>query len=179
MNVILISGHAMNGKDTVASILRDELESEGARVLIAHFADAVKYVCKTFFGWNGQKDEKGRTLLQYVGTDVVRKQDPNFWIVFLADILSFFTGNWDYVLIPDTRFPNEVDTMRLVFDAKHLRVNRPNFESPLTEEQRRHPSETALDGYYADYIIENDGDLDKLKNSVEVFMKEVLYGREA
>ena len=88
----------------------------------------------------------------------------------------YFKENWDYVLIPDTRFQNEIDGMEEYgFDTVFLRVNRPNFDSPLTEEQKKHPSETALDGYKADYTIENDGDLKKLRSSVEIFMKEALY----
>ncbi len=41
----------------------------GYKVLIAHYADLVKYVAKTFFEWNGEKDEYGRSLLQHIGTE--------------------------------------------------------------------------------------------------------------
>ena len=66
MKVICISGKARHGKDTLAGILKTHLEDQGNKVLIAHFGDLVKYICEKFFDWNGQKDEEGRTLLQYV-----------------------------------------------------------------------------------------------------------------
>ena len=84
MKVILISGKAQHGKDTLAGMLKNHLEDKSYRVLIAHYGDLVKYVCEKFFNWDGNKDEAGRTLLQYVGTDVVRKQNENFWAGFIT-----------------------------------------------------------------------------------------------
>lgn len=166
MKVILISGKARHGKDTTATFLKDALEADGNSVLIAHYGDLVKYVCKTFFGWNGEKDEKGRTLLQKVGTDAIRAKRPDYWVSFLSDILSFFPNEWDYVLIPDCRFPNEVDHIKNAgFDTVYLRVVRDGFMSPLTPEQQAHPSETALDNVRADYYITNNGSLKDLQNS--------------
>lgn len=176
MKILAISGHAQNGKDTVAGLIKDSLKADGNRVLVAHYADLVKYVAKTFFNWDGEKDEKGRSLLQYVGTDVVRKQRPDYWVQFVLDIINLFGDNWDYVIIPDTRFPNEID--KLIsngFDVIHIRVVRPNFESPLTEEQQSHPSETALDNVNPDFYIYNEGSMDELKVKINEWIKTNLY----
>lgn len=167
MKVICISGKAQHGKDTSAGLIRDELTDHGCSVLVAHYADLLKYICRSFFGWNGEKDEAGRKLLQYVGTDIVRKKRPDFWVDFLVSVLDLFPNEWDYVLIPDCRFPNEIDTMKSVgFDVLHLRIVRPNFVSPLTEDQQKHPSETALDKYPADHIVVNDGTIEDLKRKL-------------
>lgn len=174
MKVILISGHAQNGKDTIASILDHELKKSGKKVLIAHYGDLVKYICKTFFGWDGLKDHRGRTLLQYVGTDMVRTQKPDYWVNFIIDMLELFGNNWDYVLIPDTRFPNEVERISERFDSTHLRVVRNNFTSPLTPEQQMHPSETALDNFTPDVLIHNDGGIHELKERIHNLILEVL-----
>ncbi len=155
--VICVSGKAQHGKDTYAKILKEALEKKGKKVLVAHYADLVKYVCSTFFNWDGNKDEAGRTLLQYVGTDVVREQQPNYWVNFLKDMLLFFDGSWDFVIIPDTRFPNEIAIMKDTFPTYHCRVVRYGFESSLTEEQKNHPSETSLDNYPYDILIPNEG----------------------
>jgi len=158
VKIVCISGKAQHGKDTAASIAADHLRSMGFRVLVTHYADLLKYVCKTFFGWDGKKDDDGRWLLQHVGTDVVRNYDSMFWVRFVASIVNMFPDEWDYVIIPDTRFPNEIGAWKTYgFDAKHIRVFRPNFDNGLTEKQQRHPSETALDRHPADYIIENTG----------------------
>ena len=62
MKVILISGKARHGKDATAHFIKNALETDGYSVLVAHYGDLVKYICKTFFGWNGEKDDNGRTL---------------------------------------------------------------------------------------------------------------------
>lgn len=167
MKVICISGKAQHGKDTTANLLKEIYEEQGKRVLIFHYGDLVKYVCKTFFDWDGKKDDKGRSLLQYVGTDVIRTQKPNYWVNFGIDILNFFPNKWDYVLIPDCRFPNEYEScVDAGLDVVLLRVTRPGFDNGLTEEQQKHKSETALDGYSVDIHIENESTLEALKEKI-------------
>ena len=177
MKIILVSGKAQNGKDTTAGILKDKLNQDGHSVLVTHYGDLVKFVCREYFDWDGVKDEAGRGTLQYVGTDVIRKQNPTFWVDFVATMLNYFRDNWDYVIIPDCRFPDEVTTMaEHGFDTIHLRVSRENFVSPLTLEQQSHPSETALDGTKADYYISNNGTIDDLDKKITTWIKEKLYG---
>ena len=169
--VICISGKAQHGKDTTATMLKSSLELMGNKVLIFHYADLLKYLCRQYFGWDGQKDDAGRTLLQYVGTDVVRAADPNYWVNFAVTFFKLFKDEWDYILIPDCRFPNEINTMETHFDCMHLRVNRRNFDSPLSEEQRKHISETALDYYPYDEDVHNDSTLSALQETVNELAK--------
>ena len=167
MKVICISGKAQHGKDTTAGFLKEALERCGYSVLIAHYGDLLKYICRTFFDWNGEKDEYGRTLLQEIGTDYIRKNEPDYWVAFVESILRNFPDKWDFVLIPDCRFPNEIEFLRSKgYDVTHIRVVRPYFDSPLTEEQRKHPSETALDGYDADLYVFNDDTMAKLEDRI-------------
>lgn len=178
MKIICISGKAQNGKDTTATIMAEVLKARGDRVLIAHFGDLVKYVCKTFFGWDGQKDEKGRTLLQYVGTDKIRAASPDYWANFIVSILDIFRDEWDYVLLPDCRFPNEYEIFKSYgMDAILVRVQRPNFNSPLTPEQQQHLSETALDNYNYDAIIINNSSIADLKVAVADFIEDIKGGQ--
>ena len=119
----------------------------------------------------GEKDEYGRTLLQKVGTDIVRTQNPNFWVDFIIDILKLFKGEWDYVLIPDVRFINEITRYGEEWNTTTVRVNRLNFESNLTYEQKNHSSETELDNYHFDYVINAESGLDKLEGEIDKFME--------
>jgi hypothetical protein len=167
MKVILFSGKAQNGKDSSANILKELMERDNKKVLITHYADLLKYICKVYFGWDGQKNDKGRSILQRVGTDVIRKRMPNFWVQFVSDILEMFSDEWDAVLIPDCRFPNEITKMKNIFDTFAVRITRLDYESPLTEEQQNHISEIALDGYQFDYYIDSKSGLDNLKIEVE------------
>lgn len=175
MKVILISGKAQHGKDTVSGFLRDGLKSNSKKVLVTHYADLLKYICTNYFGWNGIKDDNGRHLLQYVGTDVIRKKNPSMWVDFVSTILKYFRDSWEYVIIPDCRFPNEITNMKdSGFDTVHIRVVRSEFNSPLTEEQQQHESETALDNTQPDILIENSGDLDQLESKINKLINEVF-----
>ncbi|WP_291566739.1 MULTISPECIES: hypothetical protein [unclassified Clostridium] len=165
--IILISGKARHGKDQTAIMLKEQLELEGKKVLTVAYGDYLKYICIKYFGWNGQKDEEGRELLQYVGTDLVRIKlnKPNFWVNQVKDLINAIGELFDYILITDCRFKNEVEVIKRAFRPKavSLRVNRPNFISKLTKEQKQHASETELDNYNFDYYIENNGTLGDLK----------------
>lgn len=174
MKVICIAGKAGSGKDTVGQMLSDAYRGAGYSVLVAHFADLVKYVCKTFFNWDGEKDEYGRGLLQMVGTDIVRAKDPNYWANFIRDVLTFFPELYDYVIIPDCRFPNELEVMRGDNLALLLRVTRPGHASTLTDEQKNHQSEVALDGILADIEFVNDASgLQELKSKIPELVKNI------
>lgn len=180
MKVICISGQARHGKDTAAKMMQKSLWGFGKRVLIIHNADLLKFMCAQLFGWNGEKDERGRSLLQYVGTDVIRQKAPDFWVDYITDVLTLFPDKWDYVLIPDCRFPNEIHNLKCNgFDVMHVRVVRDNFDNGLTEEQRQHPSETALDSVAPDLILMNNGDLVELTRTVLTFTMHLYATEEA
>lgn len=173
IKIFAVSGKAQHGKDTFANILHEELTNKGYRVLLAHYADLLKYICKTFFSWNGEKDEKGRQILQYVGTDVVRKERPDYWVEFILNMLDLFGDNWDYVIIPDTRFPNEIDKLKEHYQkVEHIRIVRLDFESTLTQEQQNHPSEIALDNTLPDITIYNRSCLEELKELVHLYVED-------
>ncbi|MCE5220035.1 MAG: hypothetical protein LLF98_01905 [Clostridium sp.] len=171
MQIINISGKAQHGKDTTSLILKEKLESKNKKVLIAHYADLLKYEAKQFFNWNGLKDEQGRHILQYIGTDVIRAKNPNYWVDFVKEFLTMFQNEWDYVIIPDCRFPNECEAWKIDgWSNVTVRVVRGNFISNLTTEQLNHPSETALDDYKFDYYIHNDSGIDELKLEIDKFI---------
>lgn len=170
--IFLISGKACHGKDSVANILKDKLKGNS---LIIHNADYLKYVAKQYMGWNGQKDDIGRAILQVLGTEKVRigLNKPLFWIEKTCDVIDILKNDYDYFFVPDTRFPNEVyyPKARFPTDVLSLRVIRKNFDNGLTQEQKLHPSETALDEFDFDYVIESESGLDKLEIEVQKFIK--------
>lgn len=174
MKIICISGKAGHGKDTAAQFLRDQFELGENRVLITHYADLVKYVCRMFFNWDGLKNESGRELMQTVGTDIVRDEDPNYWVRFIADMMKFFGSAWDYVLISDTRFINEIEYLKEVgFDVTHMRVVRDEYMSDMPEEQQNHISETELDSYLADIYVHNSGSLSEFYDNLLIAVDEL------
>lgn len=163
---ILFSGQARHGKDTAGEYCINALGEMGYKSVVVHYADLLKHICTTFFGWNGKKDEYGRSLLQRVGTDRVRAQNPNYWVDFIISLAALFPDEYDYIIVPDARFPNEITRIQEVgFPVVHVRVVRENFDNGLTSEQKTHASETALSEMAPDYILYNR-DLESLKQDV-------------
>ncbi len=179
MKVILISGKAQHGKDTFAEFFKATAEVHKKKCLIIKYGDILKFVCKEYFNWNGQKDWIGRTLLQTVGTDIVRKNNENAWVNCVMEIVIGLKSEFDYVLIPDTRFVNEIESWDDVsVDYYSIRVNRYNndlepFDNKLSKEQKEHISETALDNYDKfDYIVKNITQSD-LQSEAQAIFKEL------
>ena len=183
--VLLISGKAGHGKDTFAEMLQQELEKRDKKVITLHFADLVKFYAEKYFFWNGEKDINGRALLQKIGNDTFRGKAPNYWAYITAVcaqvLLECF--NYDYVLIPDNRYPNEIDTVKEYnnnvvtirierYDENDRLWNNPN----LTDEQKQNEGEIALDNYVFDYLIYNHS-LEEMYESAEELIKELTKSK--
>ena len=93
MRIIAFSGQAQHGKDTTAKYMKQTFESIGKRVVILHFADYLKYVCKEYFNWDGVKNEVGRTILQKVGTDLARNNYPDIWVNVVSNFTQLSSAN--------------------------------------------------------------------------------------
>lgn len=163
--IILISGKARSGKDTFAKIFKEDAEQDDKKCLIIKYGDMLKFVCSKYFNWNGEKDEIGRTLLQQVGTNLIRKNNYDALVNCVIEIVKGLSTEFDYVLIPDVRFYNEINKWKEYgFDCVTVRIDRwyetsngkfVLYDNGLTEEQKNHTSEIALDDYVFDYRIDN------------------------
>jgi hypothetical protein len=163
--IIGISAKKQGGKTTMMAQLVTNLQGS---VEVICFADFLKeIVCKCFAGehlsWvntaildaESTKQTKApcgktfRELLQYIGTDVFRKLDPNCWIN--AYKLKAYNTEKDYIITSDVRFPNEVEAIHAM-GGKVIRLTRAPFA-----QADQHESETALDNYpYFDLICSNE-----------------------
>ena len=189
MKIIMISAKSQHGKDTVAKLMKEELEQKGKNVLIIHFADLVKHYAYDYYNWDGNKDENGRNLLQTIGTTILRARWPEYWAEIVGKFLDAIGDledtnyGFNYVLIPDWRFINEYEvvydyaaiqnnetiTIRVVrYDENGLDWKNPN----MTSDQLNHISECELDNFAFNWIIENCRGLENLEGSVDEIMKE-------
>lgn len=111
-----------------------------------------------------------REFLQRLGTDAIRDNiHDNAWVnSLMCDYKKEITHpyysdsvleypNW---LITDTRFPNEAKAIK-DRGGIVIRINRP-WSSEMTVKSNMHISETALDNWEFDEVINNDNGLDKL-----------------
>lgn len=159
--IITVSAKAQHGKDSFANAFIEKANNLHYRTLIIHYGDILKYVCKQYFGWNGEKDEAGRHMLQQIGTNLCRKNNQNVWTNCVIELVKALRTEYDFVVIPDTRFENEIecweDTEFFVYTVRLNRYNEDGteYDNGLTEEQKRHPSETSLDDWKFNYVVEN------------------------
>ena len=178
---IVLSGKSGSGKDQLAEFMQEELEKHNRKVLIIHYADAVKWFCRDFLHWDGKKDEVGRTLLQTVGTDIVRKIHPNFWTGIVVGLIQAWEpySDFDVAIVPDARFENEVNiSLANLKNCVSVRVERtvdgePWINPNLTDAQREHPSETSLDHFAFDYVVHNDEGLELLRESAITILQDL------
>lgn len=170
--IIGFSGKARNGKDSAGNILKEKLEEKGKRVLKINLADYLKFLTATYFGGSYERTPKNRTLWQRFGTEKVRSVEPDFWVNTIIRMLNVFGEDFDYVIISDVRFPNEITQFdEQSFDVVAVKINRLGFENDLTTEQRQHLSETSMDSFVFDYYINSEDGLDKLEIEVDEFIK--------
>ena len=177
--IILISGKAQHGKDTFAELLKNKLQQQGYLIIVDRYAKYIKGYLKDYYGWDGMsKDENVREKLQWIGTERI-KEDLNykcFHAKRLSEDFQIVQDDFDYFLVPDTRFTDEIYIMKAMFPKEVItvRVERNNITGGLTDEQLKHKSETALDSFKFDWIIKNNGSLEDLEREVNIFIKHNL-----
>lgn len=172
--IIGLSGYARSGKDTVAGMLIG-LHGYDNRAFAAPLKTSLELLnpiikdnmrldeILTNFGWERAKDifPEVRRLLQVLGKEVGRDLiSENVWI----NIATKELAAGDKIVFTDVRFPNEAAAVKLL-GGEVWRVDRPGVEAA-----NMHPSETAMDGWKFDAVIQNDKDLDNLKTQIRVLL---------
>lgn len=178
--IIFISGKAGCGKSTIAEMIKNRMTNEGYLVSITPMATGVKNCAEIFFDWNHVKDERGRKLLQDIG-NTGRTYDPDWWVkdALLTELGNDGLFSPDFILVDDWRFPNEIEWARNSLSTEYevfgLHVVAPEREILKNTKYYDDISETSLDGYDDyDYVFDNSGDIEKLRENVNSFLKEIL-----
>jgi hypothetical protein len=148
MKHIGLIGLAGSGKDTAAKAL---IKLGYYRMA---FADELKQLAFEF-GWNGEKDEDGRRLLQELGM-IGRRYSPNIWIKHVAYRIA---PKGPPIVFTDVRFQNEADFVRSK-GGIIVRIVRPGIISG------NHESELKQSEVAADIEIVNDGSIEDLHNKI-------------
>ena len=170
--IITISGKAQHGKTTFAEYLRLKL-AEDYQVKIIPFAKGVKKEGKKF-GWDGEKDNNGRVLLQLVGDFYRQIYGNEIWIKKTEEQFN----NEDFIIIDDCRYINEATYFKnRRYNQTNVRIERFNmggtvFDNGLSKESKNHISETELDNFDFDYLF-NNFTIEQLKGDAELFAREL------
>ena len=149
MKHIGLIGLAGSGKDTAANAL----------IKLGHyrmaFADKLKELAHEF-GWNGEKDEDGRKLLQDLGM-IGRRYSSGIWIKHVSwRVMS----EGPPIVFTDVRFQNEADYVRSI-GGIIVRIVRPG------QIAQNHESELKQFEVAADIEIVNDGTIEDLHSKIK------------
>jgi len=174
--IYVISGKARHGKDTTALAIKEIYEKENKKVINLAYGNYIKEYAKNISDWDGSDETKPRTLLQQLGTEIIRnKIDDKFFVKRLCNDIRVYSYFFDVITISDARFVDEIEEPKKLFnDVITIKVIRDGFESNLTKEELKHKTETALDDYNDyDFVIHNDGTILELNEKVALLVKEV------
>jgi hypothetical protein len=86
-----------------------------------------------------------RELMQFLGTEYVRKTQDNFWLAIVNKKITEYGGHY---LVPDTRFTNEADSIRSV-GGKIIKIKRLD----LPDADDVHASETEMESINPDLFL--------------------------
>ena len=176
MKIFLVCGASRHGKDTTGNFIEKYCGKNNIKFCRTQISKYLKQYIKDYFGWDGKEETKPRTLLQELGTDIIREKlnKPYFFADRTAEDLEILANFFDVAAVTDIRVPLEIETIKEKFnDVVVIKVERINYETELTEAQQKHKIEQAMNGYKDyDYILINDT-LEKLEEDViEVLKKE-------
>lgn len=157
MLLVGINGYAGSGKSTTAEMIKATFR---ARVGILPFAEPLKAIAREM-GWDGKKDEKGRRLLQLLGTDCGRRCiNENIWVnKWLVNVQQAKHDGFEIIVADDCRFLNEIATIKRL-GGICINVKR---EGSFAGD---HITERPLPSKVFHYQIHNEGDEDDLEQAL-------------
>lgn len=184
--IIGIAGRKYNGKDTLGDIL---VNKYGYTKL--SFAQPIKDISKILFGFNDEQlygslkevvdsrwNVTPRDMFQFIGTEMFRNMmatkipglGQGFWIkCFMERVKIMIQQNPNIkIVIPDIRFPNEIDAIRKFNNHLLLRVNRPCVNNNIDV----HESEIHIEELSVDHVILNDSDIKNLENALNKHLQD-------
>ena len=172
MMLIGISGRAGAGKSTFRNYLAHAYTdlTHLDNIEVIPFALALKELAVSM-GWRGKKDEKGRRLLQLLGTEVCREcLGEDYWIKkWLDRYTKALIAEKSIVIIDDIRFLNELQflkamgsTLIKITDRYDITVNA------------AHDSEQDLENVLFTRVIKNNSTLHALQLEAKLIMKGLL-----
>ena len=173
MLIILVSGKSNSGKGEVSKKLEQLLKSKNKHVIRCSLSTYIRELTKNDFYWNGIDTLESRIFMgevYRVGTDFYshhmarrvweRDIEPFANKDTIAIIESFREKvNYDYFV--------ELWKEKIINDIITIRVVRPSFNAIQDEEFENHVSESDLDDFEFDYVIENSGTVEELDEKLK------------
>lgn len=168
MKYFIINGRPRSGKDTFVNFCLEELGAFGKLISTVDFVKEIAVRC----GWDKTKTPKNRKFLSDLKDLLTNWGDvPYKKTLQEIDIFKFDLDYWDVsdkgVVFIMCREPKEIERFERELNAKSVLIRRASVEF---EQQSNHADSEVLNHKY-DYIIENNGTIDELKEKAKEFLK--------
>lgn len=174
--IYVLSGKASTGKNKIATVIKEIYKRNDIKTINLSFASYLKEYAKNILDWDGNENTKPREFLQQLGIELIKnKINGKLLIERIVDDIKVYSYFYDVITISDARLESEINAIKDNFNnviAIHVYKNSANN---LTDKQKKHLTEVALDNYHNyDYEINNDGSLEELIIKIEQIINEVI-----
>ena len=160
-HIFVTNGMARSGKDTFAALMNEFIPTKKYSSI-----DYIKEIAK-LCGWDGQKDEKSRKFLSDLKVLTSQYNDLPFKKI-QEEIEKFNNDDVHKILLVDIREPEEIKKLCNTYGSVKTILIRRNSVKNITSNM----ADAGVFDYDYDFIIENNGTIDELKNSVKNFVME-------
>lgn len=155
VKVIVINGTGTVGKSTFISLCK-QIDNQVVEVSTVDEVKRIAFEC----GWDGTKTPKNRKFLSDLKDLLESWNDlPN------KKICEYIKSHTDQIIFINAREPHNIQYYKDKYDAITVLVTNPSVEQITSN----HADMEVYD-YAYDYIIDNNGDLEQLKESAKTFM---------
>lgn len=168
MKIIIVNGYGGSGKDTFENYVISYANTYKYKVNKTSMIEYTKEQAKKL-GWTGGKTLADRRFLSDLKDSLTRWNDSPFEDI-QSKIRSCKMCNYTLLFI-DAREPEDIDRIKLI---------DPNVSTLLVKRQEtdnivygNHADDCVLN-YAYDWVIENNGSLDDLKASAELWFDKIL-----
>lgn len=162
--VFIINGYNGVGKDTFVNFVDDVLYENNLRVGNYSSVSKVKEIAR-IVGWNGEKTERDRKFLSDLKalTTEYNNMSLNDMKEYIEHFFDSFTL-YDSVIFLHIREPEEITKAVEAFNAKTILIKRDSAEHITSN-----VSDENVFNYNYDYVIDNNSDLENLKECAKNF----------
>ncbi len=167
--IFIINGSGGVGKDTFVDLVTIELNDMVKKfhtVINFSSVDKVKEIAKEI-GWNGKKNEKDRKFLSDL--KILTSQYCDMPFQSMKEKVNEFKADKDKILMfLHIREPEEIARSAKAFNAKTILIRR-NSVKHITSNM----ADENVFNYNYDFVIDNDGTIEELKDKAKAFIKEI------
>ena len=172
--VVILNGSGRSGKDTFAE--------EVGKLLPSHKVSSIDFVKQLYSGLDNEaivkKTESYRKLLSQTKANLI-EFDPMFFAKLMEQEVEKFLQSQDKILFVDIREPEEIEKFKTVLSKQEVEFFTVLVKRENIAQISSNSSDANVYNYPYDFIIENNSDIESLKDCARCLVVSTGYFVEA